>query len=46
MAADSERGDNDLIEEIYPALHRFAAVVAPRGDDPDDLVQEALVRTL
>jgi RNA polymerase sigma-70 factor (ECF subfamily) len=30
----------------YPRLRRFAAVVAPPTIDPDDLVQDALVRVL
>lgn len=38
--------DERLFRELYPALRRFAAVVAPSEDDPDDLVQEALARTL
>lgn len=32
--------------QIYPALRRFAAVVADADMDPDDLVQEALARAL
>lgn len=35
-----------VFEEIYPALRRFAAVVADLDIDPDDLVQEALASTL
>ncbi|QXC62897.1 hypothetical protein KSP35_08990 [Aquihabitans sp. G128] len=35
-----------LFRELYPPLRRFAAVVAPLDVDPDDLVHEALVRTL
>jgi RNA polymerase sigma-70 factor (ECF subfamily) len=31
---------------LYPGLRRFAAIVGPYEVDPDDLVQEALVRTL
>lgn len=38
--------DERLFRELYPELRRFAAVVAPVEDDPDDLVQEALARTL
>jgi RNA polymerase sigma factor (sigma-70 family) len=34
------------LREIYGQLRRFAAVVAPLDLDPDDLVQEALVRAL
>ena len=45
-AMQAEPTDERLIEELYPNLYRFAAVVAPRGDDPDDLVQDAFVRTL
>lgn len=33
-------------EEMYPALRRFAAVVADLDMDPDDLVQDALASTL
>ncbi len=33
-------------QALYPQLRRFAAVVAPVGTDPDDLVQDALARTL
>lgn len=39
-------GEGDLVRELYPKLRRFAAVVAPSDVDPDDLMQEALVRTL
>ena len=35
-----------IIDELYPALRRFAAVTAPGDVDPDDLLQEALVRVL
>jgi DNA-directed RNA polymerase specialized sigma24 family protein len=38
--------DERVFEALYPGLRRFAAVVAPRGSDPDDLVQEGLMRTL
>jgi len=38
--------DTRLFESIYPALSRFAGAVRPSGVDPDDLVQEALARTL
>ena len=40
------RGDADVIADLYPDLRSFASVVAPPGVDPNDLVQEALVRTL
>jgi RNA polymerase sigma-70 factor (ECF subfamily) len=38
--------DAELLRSIYPALRRFAAVVAAQRVDPDDLVQEALSRVL
>lgn len=44
-----ERGepstDDELFASLYPSLRRFAAV-ADVGGDPDDLVQEAVARTL
>ncbi len=43
MKADDDR---QVFAELYPHLRAFAAVVAPIEDDPDDLVQEALTRTL
>lgn len=38
--------DTALIRELYPKLRRFAAVAGPSEVDPDDLVQEALVKTI
>ncbi len=38
--------DRDVFATIYPALRRFASSVRPPGVDPDDLVQEALARTI
>lgn len=35
-----------LIASLYPELRSFASVVAPAQEDPNDLVQEALLRTL
>lgn len=35
-----------VITDLYRSLRRFAGVVGPIEVDPDDLVQEALVRTL
>lgn len=35
-----------LIAEIYPSLRRFAAVVGAADIEPDDLVQEGLLRAL
>lgn len=40
---DDERS---IFRELYPALRSFAAVVGPAETEPDDLVQEALARTL
>lgn len=41
-----EARDRELIRELYPALRRIAAVAGGVEVEPDDLVQEALVRTL
>lgn len=38
--------DAGLFAELYPSLRRFAAAVTSLGVDPDDLVQEAVARTL
>lgn len=38
--------DEAVFALLYPELRRFAAVVSPREFDPDDLVQDALERTL
>src|SRR5438270_8107079 len=38
--------DAVLFAELYPGLRRFAAVTSDGSDDPDDLVQEAVARTL
>jgi RNA polymerase sigma-70 factor (ECF subfamily) len=43
---DVDRADAASFVALYPALRRFAAVVAPSWIEPDDLVQEALVRVL
>lgn len=39
-------GEGNLVRDLYPKLRRFAAVIAPADLDPDDLMQEALVKTL
>jgi DNA-directed RNA polymerase specialized sigma24 family protein len=39
-------GDEELFVVLYTRLRRFAAVVRPPSVDADDLVQEALARTL
>lgn len=36
----------EVFRSLYPALHRLACVVCPPERDPEDLVQEALVRAL
>ena len=41
-----EEGERELITALYPALRRIAAVAGSVDIEPDDLVQEALVRTL
>lgn len=38
--------DEVVLAELYPALRRLAAVVAPPEAEPDDLVQEAVSRAL
>ena len=38
--------DATVFAELYPGLRRFAAAVGPAEVDPDDLVQEAVARTL
>lgn len=40
------RADEAVFTVLYPELRRFAAVISPRELDPDDLVQDALERTL
>jgi RNA polymerase sigma-70 factor (ECF subfamily) len=47
----AERGagpvdDAGLFASIYPSLRAFAAVTGPVDVEPDDLVQEAVARTL
>ena len=41
-----EARERDLIEDLYPALRRFASTVRPPGADGNDLVQDALLRAL
>ncbi|HKX74135.1 MAG TPA: sigma-70 family RNA polymerase sigma factor [Acidimicrobiia bacterium] len=38
--------EKELITSLYPALRKIAAVAGSVDIEPDDLVQEALVRTL
>jgi RNA polymerase sigma-70 factor, ECF subfamily len=40
------QADDALFADLYPMLARFAAVVRPPEVEADDLVQEALTRTL
>jgi RNA polymerase sigma factor (sigma-70 family) len=42
----SRAEDGAVFEALYPALRRFAGVIRPPGVDADDLLQEALARTL
>jgi RNA polymerase sigma factor (sigma-70 family) len=44
--AETERADNDVFVALYPSLRRFAAAIRPPEIEADDLVQEALARTL
>ena len=46
MDGQPEPGEEQQFAQLYPSLRRFAAVVKPRDVDADDLVQEALLRTL
>lgn len=39
-------GDAELFRVLYPPLRRLAAVVRPAEVEPDDLVQEAVERTI
>lgn len=41
-----DAGEERLVAELYPSLRRFASVVRAPGEDGNDLVQEALLRTL
>jgi RNA polymerase sigma factor (sigma-70 family) len=45
-AVDVDRGDDELFARLYPSLRRLAAAMRPVGADPDDIVQEAVARTL
>ena len=46
VASRVDQGGTELIAELYPQLRAFASVVAPAHEDPNDLVQEALMRAL
>lgn len=43
---DAVGEDEAMFAGLYPRLRAFASMVGPRRMDPDDLVQEALARTL
>jgi RNA polymerase sigma factor (sigma-70 family) len=43
---EAELDDEAVFRALYPSLRRFAAGVGPREIGPDDLVQEAVTRTL
>lgn len=46
-SADSqETSDADIFRSLHPQLRRFAAVVRSAEVEPDDLVQDAVERTL
>ena len=41
-----ERNDDEVFRSIYPAMRRFAGVIAPAEVEPEDLLQDAVVATL
>ena len=43
---DERERERELITSLYPSLRKIAAVAGSVDVEPDDLVQEALVRTL
>jgi RNA polymerase sigma factor (sigma-70 family) len=46
MSTEEGTADGALFAAMYPGLRRFAGIVRPDEVDADDLVQEALTRTL
>ncbi len=46
MPPAAETSDAEIIHDLYADLVRFAAVVGRAADEPDDLVHDALVRTI
>ena len=46
VEGEEQFDDAALFAALYPALRRFAAVTGPIEVDPDDLVQDAVERTL
>lgn len=45
-SVDGESTEYEIFENMYPALQRFAAIVADWHMDPDGLVHDAVVATL
>ena len=46
MMSRTQANEWRIVDQLYPSLHRFSAVVAPSDLEPDDLLQEALVAVL
>lgn len=46
LLSRTEPEEWQIVSDLYPSLRRFAAVAAPSDLEPDDLLQEALVRVL
>jgi len=46
MLSRTQADEWRIVDQLYPSLHRFSAVVAPSDLEPDDLLQEALVAVL
>jgi RNA polymerase sigma-70 factor (ECF subfamily) len=46
MRSSIDERERELITSLYPSLRRIAAVAGSVDVEPDDLVQEALMRTL
>lgn len=46
LLSRTDRAEWAIVDEIYAAMRRFAAVVAPSDLEPDDLLQDALVAVL
>ena len=45
-SGETDETDEAVFERLYPGLRRWAAAVGPIEVEPDDLVQEAVARTL
>ena len=45
-APPANNEDGQIFAALYPSLRRYAAVIGSLTDNPDDLVQEAVARTL